>query len=334
MSRRVIIDELDFNLPYGDLCAKTWHEDTDDCKRVLLLHGWMDNAGSFDNLAPLLKHDDGLYIVGLDLPGHGKSSQLPAGVPYNDMNMILEIRRCLMEMGWTKNDNTNPTKRKFIIMGHSFGAGLGLCYSSLYPDEVDDVILFDFIKPKTNPIDLSLQTLSNAVDTFLKNSPLKENKFKKDIDKGQVIVSQETAMIATIEAHKLLGNLSREDAACLLKRSTVTVSNPPNSVIYSRDLRLQCMLNIRDDWSTTKVLFNGVKCRVLSILAKGGLYVTDPSFIDHMDEMEVFLKERAESLHIQWAPGDHYIHMNDSKMTAEIINNYLKSPRDYKPVSL
>lgn len=376
MSRRIIIDELEFEVPYGKLAAKTWHEETDECKRVLALHGWMDNAGSFDNLVTHLKHQDGLYVVALDLPGHGKSSQLPPGSSYSDLNIVMEVRRCLSELKWiqpmdkrnlnedgnsrnhminsnSSNDlyntlannlNTKEPKKKFTIIGHSLGAGLSLFYASLFPGDVEEVVLLDFMKSRTTTPEGLLNNTAETIDQFIFTVPSQSpfsspkisktnfstNNLNKSVDKGQVIVSQEAAIIATIEAHKQLGALTRDDATCLLKRSTVAVSTPPNSVIYNRDLRLQSMLNMREHVDVNKIMFAGIRCRVFCILAKDGLYAHDELFRNNMDEMEAFYKSKAKTYHMQWIDADHYLHMNRPKLTADVINKYLESPEEFK----
>ena len=45
--------------------------------KILLLHGWLDNAASFDALAPTLARDLQATVVGLDFHGHGKSEARP-----------------------------------------------------------------------------------------------------------------------------------------------------------------------------------------------------------------------------------------------------------------
>ena len=70
------VEELTIPMPWGDIAAKKWtstetesSEEENVKKRPLVaLHGWLDNAASYDGLAPLLpltRYD----LISLDLPG-------------------------------------------------------------------------------------------------------------------------------------------------------------------------------------------------------------------------------------------------------------------------
>ncbi|HQC73883.1 MAG TPA: alpha/beta hydrolase, partial [Candidatus Competibacteraceae bacterium] len=65
---------LELSTPYLRLAARAWGPA--DGLPVLAVHGWLDNAASFDALAPLLPE---LRLVALDLPGHGHSAHRPPG---------------------------------------------------------------------------------------------------------------------------------------------------------------------------------------------------------------------------------------------------------------
>lgn len=47
---------------------------------MLALHGWQDNAGTWERLIPFLLPD--VSVLAIDLPGHGLSSHYPAGQMY------------------------------------------------------------------------------------------------------------------------------------------------------------------------------------------------------------------------------------------------------------
>ncbi|GIY72845.1 serine hydrolase-like protein 2 [Caerostris extrusa] len=107
---------------YGYIAAKAWGKEQHE--PVLALHGWQDNAGSFDRLIPLLNKD--LYIVAIDAPGHGLSSHLPAGTWYHYMDYMVEIKKIVDYLKWDK----------FSIIGHSVGGVMSLLYSSIFPNDV------------------------------------------------------------------------------------------------------------------------------------------------------------------------------------------------------
>ena len=66
--------EVRFTLPSIEVAAKVWGKPGG--LPVIGLHGWLDNAATFDLIAP---HLEGVYLVALDLPGHGLSGHMPAG---------------------------------------------------------------------------------------------------------------------------------------------------------------------------------------------------------------------------------------------------------------
>ncbi len=56
---------------------------------LLALHGWLDNAGSFALLAPLLATR--FRVIALELPGHGGSNHLPSGASYHYMDYVQAV---------------------------------------------------------------------------------------------------------------------------------------------------------------------------------------------------------------------------------------------------
>ena len=69
--------EMKIPVPYGYIAAKVWGSLKDHSIKCIAMHGYMDNAGTFDRLIPLLP--DQFYVVAIDLPGHGFSSHVPYG---------------------------------------------------------------------------------------------------------------------------------------------------------------------------------------------------------------------------------------------------------------
>ena len=69
------------------LCEDTYNISVDPLsmtnhfdETIVCLHGWLDNANSFATLAPLLATQFNMRVIGIDLPGHGKSSHSSLGV--------------------------------------------------------------------------------------------------------------------------------------------------------------------------------------------------------------------------------------------------------------
>ena len=77
-------------LQFGDPSGHPW----------LGLHGWLDNAATWQSLAPYLPEN--VRLVALDLPGHGQSDPLPQGVHYHDLEHVAHIHRAVKYLQWER----------------------------------------------------------------------------------------------------------------------------------------------------------------------------------------------------------------------------------------
>ncbi|HAS30592.1 MAG TPA: alpha/beta hydrolase, partial [Alcanivorax sp.] len=77
---------------------------------VLALHGWLDNAASFQPLAEPLGHP----LVALDFAGHGHSEHRPRHQATHYVDHVRDVLAVADQLGWDR----------FVLVGHSMGAGV------------------------------------------------------------------------------------------------------------------------------------------------------------------------------------------------------------------
>ena len=127
-------------------------------KPWIVLHGWLDNAGSFDTLAPLLLSSCPQHsLVCIDYPGHGLSSHIAPGHMYHYLESIRYIKIVASHMGL----------EKFGLMGHSMGAGMSSMFAATYPDMVEALVMIDLVKPVGRKTENLIENTREAIDTFL-----------------------------------------------------------------------------------------------------------------------------------------------------------------------
>lgn len=117
-------------IAYFSQKARHWNPGPDK-KPVLCVHGWKDNAATFDTLLPLLVKEVPQYqFVAIDLPGHGLSTHFPPGMLYLMPDIWLLYRRVLKHFNW----------EKISIVAHSMGAQFSFMFAGTHPNTVDKLV--------------------------------------------------------------------------------------------------------------------------------------------------------------------------------------------------
>ncbi|XP_030760012.1 probable serine hydrolase [Sitophilus oryzae] len=290
--------EVAIPVPWGNIRGKWWGPT--DKRPILTLHGWQDNCGSFDRLIPLLNNDVGFLAI--DLPGHGYSSRLPVGVPYNITTYLSAIQYTKKHLGWSQ----------LTLMGHSFGGITSFTYTMMYPDEVDFLICIDGAKqfiPKFRK-----NRLAKSFDTFIKNSDL-------------VMENNEPPSYTMEEIRKKViqpnhGSIHTDVAHYLLERSIARSKTQPDKYYFTRDPRLKAEAFIYVSQEESVYMAQYIRCPVFIAKAKGFGYFEPKE--NYYKVMEV-LKRTVPDFEHHYVEGTHHAHLNNpGAELSSLINNFIK----------
>ena len=137
---------------------------------TLLLHGWLDHAGSFDLLAPLLPG----RTVALDFRGHGDSQWAGPGGFYHFVEYIADLDGAL--------EILSP-QEPVPIVGHSMGAAAALIYAALRPGRVSHLTMMDAV-----PLSISTEEIPARLTSYLedlRHTPRKRRRVESIEDGAQ-----------------------------------------------------------------------------------------------------------------------------------------------------
>ena len=273
--------DIEVDTPYGRLTGLRGGAGTP----VLALHGWLDNAASW---IPLSEHLQGIDLVALDLPGHGKSPHLPAGAEYSLAGTVHTVLDAADALGW----------ERFALLGHSMGAAIGSIVAAAAPARITRFLAIEALGALADREDRTADRLREAVSArrALANKSLR------------VFPDRDAAIRARMQANGLTEPVAR----LLVERGTRTV---PGGFEWSSDPRLTVSTPLRMTEGQVRDLVAHIECPVRVLYADPA----PPYFPEALRRERAALLPKGEVVVLE---GGHHLHMEDPGAVASAIGTF------------
>ena len=274
--------ERELKLPHFVVAARAWGEG----RPVIALHGWLDNAATFDTLAPQLR---GVELVALDLPGHGRSDHLPAGCGHHFVDWVPIVIDAADALGW----------KRFSLIGHSMGAGISSLVPAAVPGRVERMVLLEGFGPLSDPPGDAPASLATAL----------QQEFQLADKEPTVFGSIDEA----VAARRRSSDLDAEAAGRLVDRGTLNVSG---GVRFTFDPRLRTRSRTRLTEEQVIAFFESIDCPVLAVRATEGWPFPADLVAGRLAAVR--------NLEVAEVEGGHHVHLTHPERVAPIVNRFLR----------
>lgn len=283
------MNTLSITIPGFTIAYRTWGKPSNP--PILALHGWLDNANSFEPLAQYLQ--DNYYLIAIDFPGHGHSSHLPDGCHYHFTDGIFILTQIINALGLTQ----------VHLLGHSMGACLASLAAGITPDRFLSLALIEGLGPFSAPPQTACKQLANYLNHLTENEP-KTSKAYQSLEKAA-------------RARSIRGYVSLEIAAILCERGLMDVDG---TFYWRHDQRLLIPSPL---WMTEEQILSclhAIHTKTHLITATNG-FAFDQELMPHRINA-------VNNLTVTQLEGGHHIHMEQPKKVADILLKFMINYQD------
>lgn len=255
-------------------------------KVILAFHGWLDNANSFEPLAPFFKD---YRFISLDFPGHGKSSHKAENSFYYFNEYVLEVIAITKALGLDE----------LILLAHSMGAAISTLVAGTNLLNIQKLILIEALGPLTNSSQSAPDILTEAIKQALHPKGKRETFFP----------DMESAVGVRMRA----GGMNRSSAELLMERG---IEKTPKGLKPRRDLKLHLNSFYRYTEDQIVTFCERIEVPTLLILGDKSEYPIESNF----ERRKKAIKNFQQTI----LPGGHHLHMDNPEVVAKTILEFLK----------
>ena len=290
-------EEVKIQISWGKLAGKLWpsqypHVPTTKQTGVLMLHGFLDNAASFDPLIPYFPQE--MTLLAIDLAGHGFSDHYSDKDSYHHFSMVSDVIEVLRYLSWEQT----------ILVGHSLGGLLATNVAGMLPNIICKLIIIDGIFSVSQPY----KHLSNFMVSKYEQErkPQKEKIYStreevvERITQGHVAISRTSAEILSTRA-------CREENGGLVLTRDINIPKP--LFFYTRYLFWKVMGQLIYDKITMPALFTVAEDSFEIIIYK------------NMKKANITLSPTSR---LKFVTGGHQGHMDVPGIVGELIRSFLQ----------
>lgn len=252
---------------------------------LLALHGWLDNAGSFEPMMPYL---DNFHVIALDFPGHGLSPDRNPDAHYHFVEWVYDICRLINAQQW----------QRLCIVGHSMGGMVSQLVAAVLPEAISRIVLIDAIGLITTEAEDACEQLKQAVHSRERT---------RSRVKG-VHANLEQALTARLTA----GDIGMAQAKTLAKRGLL---ENPQGYTWRSDPRLRTHSAMRLTFEQAKSFMKAIECPVLLIRGKDGGEMVSKQLARYQD---LFIELRVVEI-----DGGHHCHMQHPVDAARLVAEFV-----------
>ena len=254
---------------------------------LLCLHGWLDNAASFQPLIPYLND---FHVIAIDWPGHGFSSYRSDDAHYHFLDWVYDLLQLFKSQQWSD----------IHIVAHSMGAMVASAFAAAFPEHVKSLTMIDAIG--------FLTADANTATTQLRKGMLSR------LTRGAKAKNIHTSIDSAIEARMMVSDLNKASAQLIVERG---IKQTDAGFIWRSDKRLRATSPYRFTMAQAKQVISDVKVSTQLLYGDKGMEMVALG-------LKAF-GELFHALTVHKLEGGHHVHMEQPEQVARLIGQFINT---------